>query len=184
LRKRILKIITLVLVTFTIILNSILFSPGQAGANQLYQYMLEGSSDIILKSPIKEGNVKLANIHTTPLAPKVGEFFKINATVVNELPSDIIFTGNFCGYSSLSAEFNENVIVDEVSGVSRCTAMEDITLKQGQNASIWGPDITVSYLALSSGKTNAKVTFSYWVQEDEQLITRNVSQSFEFNIYS
>jgi hypothetical protein len=97
LRKRILKIITLVLVTFTIILNSILFSTGQAGANQLYQHMLEGSSDIILKSPIKEGNVKLANIHTTPLAPKVGEFFKINATVVNELSSDIIFTGNFCG---------------------------------------------------------------------------------------
>jgi hypothetical protein len=182
LRRRI--IITLGLVTFTIILNSIVLSPSQARANQLYQHMSEGSGDIILKSPVNEGNAKLVNIHTTPLAPKVGEFFRINATVVNELSNDIIFTGNFCGYSSLSAEFSENVIVDELSDVSRCTAIEDITLKQGQNASIWGPVIAVSYLGLSSGKTNTKVTFSYWVQEDKQLITRNVSQSFEFSIYS
>jgi hypothetical protein len=180
-----LKILVIGLMVSALILNIITLSLSEVSAiNQLYEYIQEDSMGIILESPIKEQNVKLVNIHTIRLVVEVGESFIINATVINELPIDIIFTGNFCGYSSLSAEFNKNVRVDQLSTVSRCTAMQDITLKPGQKISITGPDITVSYLALSSGKTNTKVTFSYWVQENQQLVTGNVSHPFEFYIYS
>jgi hypothetical protein len=147
-------------------------------------YIILSSTEANAEVGTTEEGIKLINIFTQPSVVNVGNVFRLNTTVVNDLSNDIVFTGEFCGYSSLSAEFNKNVRVLDQPNVGRCTAMKDITLKSGEKTSLSGPDVSKSYLASAFGMTNAEVTFQYMIQENDSFSSaNNISQSFSFRIY-
>jgi hypothetical protein len=118
--------------------------------------------------------IELGNIQTNPSQIHVGDSFQINATVVNDSPNTIYFTGG-C-QSPLSATFDKNVAVGQAMG---CFAIFNAELKPGQNTTVVAPSQAISYTANSSGTTNANMTFSYQTGNKSE---STVSKLFTFGI--
>ncbi len=118
--------------------------------------------------------IELANIHTSPSHIHVGDSFQINATIVNNSPGVIYFNGGCM--SPLSATFDKNVAIGQAMG---CFAIYNANLKSGENTTAVGPSNNISYIANSTGTTNANVIFSYTVENKSQNVT---SKSFTFDI--
>jgi len=118
--------------------------------------------------------IELTNIQTSPSQIHVGDSFRINATVVNNSPGTIYFTGG-C-QSPLSATFDKNVAVGQAIG---CFAIFNAELKPGQNTTVVGPGSANLYTASSSGTINANVTFSYQIENKSE---NSVSKLFTFDI--
>jgi hypothetical protein len=129
------------------------------------------------------GGVLLLTTHTQPIVVHVGNFFRVQAMVLNNSTGTISFTAGPCD-STVSAIFNKNVVVKhEVScfagAASTSAATHLVKLRPGEKVSIIGTPIGTTYQAVASGPTIASVTFHY------QLGTgANASsiKSFEFNI--
>jgi hypothetical protein len=129
------------------------------------------------------GGVLLLTTHTQPIVVHVGNFFRVQAMVLNNSTGTISFTAGPCD-STVSAIFNKNVVVKhEVScfaGAALTSATANLVkLRPGEKVSIIGTPIGTTYQAVASGPTIASVTFHY------QLGTgANASsiKSFEFNI--
>ncbi len=126
----------------------------------------------------KVTGVILSDIKTSPLVIHTKNNFKITATVINDSPNTIKFVGPICGNSPLTATFNKNVNIHP-SGITKCMAIQMITLQPGEKATVTGPDNTFVYTATAIGKTKANVTFHY---ADEQGNKNSVNKSFEFTI--
>lgn len=118
--------------------------------------------------------IELANIHTSPSNIHVDDSIQINATIVNNSPNAISFNSGCM--SPLSATFDKNVGVGQAIG---CFAIYVQNLKPGENTTIVGPSNSISYIANSTGTTNANVTFSYTTENKSQ---NTVSKLFSFDI--
>lgn len=125
--------------------------------------------------------VLLQNIHTLPANIHVGDNFIIGATVINNSPHAITFICGPCS-SPLSAHFDRNVKVE--NGVSCYAAAILVTLQPGQSADVTGPTSGVLYKAISSGRTNAVVTFNYDIKIGGSSTAASVSNFFSFTILS
>ncbi|HMH09806.1 MAG TPA: hypothetical protein VK553_03800 [Candidatus Nitrosopolaris rasttigaisensis] len=129
------------------------------------------------------GGVLLLTTHTQPIVVHVGNFFRVQAMVLNNSTGTISFTAGPCD-STVSAIFNKNVVVKhEVScfaGAALTSAAANLVkLRPGEKVSIIGTPIGTTYQAVASGLTIASVTFHY------QLATganASIIKSFEFNI--
>jgi hypothetical protein len=128
------------------------------------------------------GGVLLLAIHTQPIVVHVGNFFRIQAMVLNNSPGTISFAAGPCD-SPVSAIFNKNVVVKHdvscLAGASTSAATHLVKLRPGEKVSTIGTPIGTTYQAVASGPTIASVTFDY------QLGTgANASsiKSFEFSI--
>jgi hypothetical protein len=118
--------------------------------------------------------IELANIHTSPSNIHAGDSIRINATIINNSP-DVISFNNGC-MSPLSATFDKNIGIGQAMG---CFAIYVQNLKPGENTTVVGPSNNISYIANSTGTTNANVTFSYTIENKSQ---NTVSKSFTFDI--
>jgi len=118
--------------------------------------------------------IDLANIKTNPSQIHVGESFQINATIVNDSPVAVYYTGG-C-QSPLSAIFDKNVAIGQAMG---CFAIYNAVLKPGENTSLVGPSSNNLYTANSSGTTNANVTFSYHTENKSE---NTISKFYTFDI--
>ncbi len=129
------------------------------------------------------GGVLLLAIHTQPIVVHVGNFFRIQAMVLNNSPGTISFTAGPCD-STVSAIFNKNVVVKhEVScfagAASTSAATHLVKLIPGEKVTIIGTPIGTTYQAVASGPTIASVTFHYQLGTGTNA---SISKSFEFNI--
>jgi hypothetical protein len=127
-------------------------------------------------------NIYLLNIRTEPAIVNNGESFKLNATVVNNSSSTIIFE-NGCGISPLFAEFDRNVNISSRNTIT-CQAIITDSLKSGQNISLVGPSADKVYVASGLGLTKSKVTFEYQTEfANNNPPIANTSKQYIFNIY-
>jgi hypothetical protein len=129
------------------------------------------------------GGVLLLAIHTQPIVVHIGNFFRIQAMVLNNSPGTISFTAGPCD-STVSAIFNKNVVVKhEVScfagAASTSAATHLVKLRPGEKVSIIGTPIGTTYQAVASGPTIASVTFHYQLGTGTNA---SIIKSFEFNI--
>lgn len=118
--------------------------------------------------------IELTNIHTSPSNVHVGDSILINATIINNSPNTISFN-NGC-MSPLSATFDKNMGISHAMG---CFAIYIQNLKPGENTTVVGPSNSISYIANSTGTTDANVTFSYTMENKSQ---NTISKSFTFVI--
>ncbi|MDQ6668393.1 MAG: hypothetical protein M3Y53_09235 [Thermoproteota archaeon] len=127
------------------------------------------------------GGVLLLTIHTQPIVVHVGNFFRIQAMVLNNSPGTISFAAGPCD-STVSAIFNKNVVVKhEVScfAGTASAATQLVKLRPGEKVSIIGTPIGTTYQAVASGPTIASVTFDYQLGTGANA---SIIKSFEFNI--
>ena len=129
------------------------------------------------------GSVLLLTTHTQPIVVHVGNFFRIQAMVLNNSPGTISFTAGPCD-STVSAIFNKNVVVKhEIScfagAASTSAAAHLVKLRPGEKVSIIGTPIGTTYQAVASGPTIASVTFHYQLGTGANA---SIVKSFEFNI--
>ncbi|MFY3740340.1 MAG: hypothetical protein HMLIMOIP_000777 [Candidatus Nitrosomirales archaeon] len=117
--------------------------------------------------------IEFLDIHTEPSIVHVGDSFRINATVINNTPNTITFKG-LCD-SPLSAVFNSNVIIEH--GLA-CQGFTIVELKSGEKTSVVGPSSGIVYRASNAGMTNARITFTYAIQDE----STSVSKPFAFTI--
>ena len=118
--------------------------------------------------------VSIVNIQTIPSQIHVGDSFRINATIKNNMPNAIAFY-NGC-QSPLSATFDNNVSTNQTMG---CFAIYNVILQPGQIASVLGPSSGTLYTASILGATDANVTFSYTTKNTTQ---NTISKTFTFDI--
>jgi hypothetical protein len=85
---------------------------------------VEPTSD---KSCMQMKKADMSNINTNPQNVHVGQQFKIQATITNNLNSPIKFVGNICGTSPLNIEFDNNV---QIQNTNTCQAISFTTLNQ------------------------------------------------------
>jgi len=129
------------------------------------------------------GGLLLLVIHTQPIIVHVGNFFRIQAMVLNNSPGPISFAAAPCD-STVSAIFNKNVVVKhEVScfagTASTAAATHLVKLRPGEKVSTIGTPIGTTYQAVASGSTIASVTFHYQLGTGADASS---IKSFEFNI--
>jgi hypothetical protein len=129
------------------------------------------------------GGVLLLTTHTQPIVVHVGNFFRVQAMVLNNSTDTISFTAGPCD-STVSAIFNKNVVVKhEVScfaGAALTSAAANLVkLRPGEKVSIIGTPIGTTYQAVASGPTIASVTFHYQLGTGTNA---SIVKSFEFNI--
>jgi hypothetical protein len=129
------------------------------------------------------GGVLLLTTHTQPIVVHVGNFFRVQAMVLNNSTGTISFTAGPCD-STVSAIFNKNVVVKhEVScfaGAALTSAAANLVkLRPGEKVSIIGTPIGTTYQAVASGPTIASVTFHYQLGTGANA---SIVKSFEFNI--
>jgi hypothetical protein len=129
------------------------------------------------------GGVLLLTTHTLPIVVHVGNFFRVQAMVLNNSTGTISFTAGPCD-STVSAIFNKNVVVKhEVScfagAASTSAAAHLVKLRPGDKLSIIGTPIGTTYQAVASGPTIASVTFHYQLGTGANA---SIVKSFEFNI--
>lgn len=117
--------------------------------------------------------VEFLDIHTEPSIVHVGDSFRINATVINNTPNTITFKG-LCD-SPLSAVFNNNVVIEH--GLA-CEGFTIVELKSGEKTSVVGPSSGIVYHASNAGMTNARITFTYAIQDE----STSISKPFAFTI--
>lgn len=136
--------------------------------------VLISSTCLLQVLPAFGQEIELTNIHTNPQNIHVGDSIQINATIINNSPNAISFNSGCM--SPLSATFDKNMGLGQAMG---CFAIYVENLKPGENATVVGPSNNISYVANSTGITNANVTFSYTTENKSQ---NNVSKSFTFDI--
>lgn len=167
--------------TFLIILIMFPFLQEKVHASSSTTFIID--NDAIYHDTAFLSGGALFAIHTQPIVVHVGNFFRIQAMVLNNSPGPISFAAGPCD-SAVSAIFNKNVAVKhEVScfagTASTSAATHLVKLRPGEKVSTLGTPIGTTYQAVASGSTIASVTFHY------QLGTgANASsiKSFEFNI--
>lgn len=126
----------------------------------------------------KSTGITISQINTNPSTVHVQNNFKITATITNNSPNTIKFVGPACGNSPLTTTFNKNVNVHP-SGITKCNAIQMITLPHGGKTTVSGPDNTFVYTANGIGKTKASITFHY---TDVKGSNNSVNKSFGFTI--
>jgi hypothetical protein len=133
---------------------------------------VEPTSD---KSCIQMKKADVSNINTNPQNVHVGQQFKIQATITNNLNSPIKFVGNVCGTSPLNIEFDNNV---QIQNTNTCQAISFTTLNPNDTTTVQGSGGTI-FTASNPGTTNAKIAFNYNTEGDKQDST---TKSFSFEI--
>ena len=153
--------------------NNIPSSNTNCGINpQAPPCCVEPTSD---KACMQMKKADMSNINTNPQNVHVGQQFKIQATITNNLNSPIKFVGNICGTSPLNIEFDNNV---QIQNTNTCQAISFTTLNPNETTTVQGSGGTI-FNAATPGTTNAKITFSYNTEGDKQDST---TKSFTFEI--
>jgi hypothetical protein len=133
---------------------------------------VEPTSD---KSCMQMKKADVSNINTNPQNVHVGQQFKIQATITNNLNIPIKFVGNVCGTSPLNIEFDNNV---QIQNTNTCQAISFTTLNPNDTTTVQGSGGTI-FTASNPGTTNAKIAFNYNTEGDKQDST---TKSFSFEI--
>jgi hypothetical protein len=133
---------------------------------------VEPTSD---KSCMQMKKADVSNINTNPQNVHVGQQFKIQATITNNLNIPIKFVGNVCGTSPLNIEFDNNV---QIQNTNTCQAISFTTLNPNDTTTVQGSGGTI-FTASNPGTTNAKIAFNYNTEGDKQDST---TKSFTFEI--
>ena len=176
------KIISAIIsTTFLIILIMYPFLQEKVHASSSTTFIIDNNA-IYHDTAFLSGGVPLLAIHTQPIVVHVGNFFRIQAMVLNNSPGPISFADGPCD-STVSAIFNKNVVVKhEVScfaGTASTSATHLVKLRPGEKVSTIGTPIGTTYQAVASGSTIASVTFHYQLGNGANASS---IKSFEFNI--
>lgn len=177
------KIISAIIsTTFLIILIMYPFLQEKVHASSSTTFIIDNNG-IYHDTAFLSGGVPLLAIHTQPIVVHVGNFFRIQAMVLNNSPGPISFAAGPCD-STVSAMFNKNVVVKhEVScfagTASTSAATHLVKLRPGEKVSTIGTPIGTTYQAVASGSTIASVTFHYQLGNGANASS---IKSFEFNI--
>lgn len=139
--------------------------------------MLSSITSVIADGNSNAGNgsddVYISYVEIIPSSLIVGDTFKIKAVVVNNSNATITYRG-LCE-SPISAEFDDHVIVEYVPACLGFTINE---LKPGESVEVIGPSSGIVYKAGSAGLTKAVVTFTYYVGDSVEKVTKE----FTFDI--
>ena len=173
---------TIITATFLTILIMYPFLQEKVQALSSTTFVVDNNA-IYHDTAFLSGGVLLLAIHTQPIVVHVGNFFRIQAMVLNNSPGTISFAAGPCD-STVSAIFNKNVVVKhEVScfagAASTSAATHLVKLRPGEKVSIIGTPIGTTYQAVASGSTIASVTFHYQLGTGTNA---SIIKSFEFNI--
>jgi hypothetical protein len=125
-------------------------------------------------SCVQSKKVDISNFETIPQPVHVGDQFRIQVTVTNNLDIPTKYVGEACGGSPLDVKFDKNV---NVQNINTCLAISFTTLDPNEKATVQGSGGIV-LVAENTGTTNAKVTFSYNIEDKQESITK----SFSFEI--
>jgi hypothetical protein len=156
--------------------------PEKVHASSSMAFVIDNNA-IYHDTAFLSGGVVLLTTHTQPIVVHVGNFFRVQAMVLNNSTGTISFTAGPCD-STVSAIFNKNVVVKhEVScfaGAALTSAAANLVkLRPGEKVSIIGTPIGTTYQAVASGPTIASVTFHYQLGTGANA---SIVKSFEFNI--
>lgn len=170
---------TIITATFLTILIMYLFLQEKVHASSSTTFVIDNNA-IYHDTAFLSGGVLLLTIHIEPIVVHVGNFFRIQAMVLNSSPGTISFAAGPCD-STVSAIFNKNVVVKHelscFAGPSAATHL--VKLRPGEKISIIGTSIGTTYQAVASGPTIASVTFQYQLGTGANA---SIIKSFEFNI--
>jgi hypothetical protein len=133
---------------------------------------------------IGSNGVVLSNIHTVPSSVYVGDFFKLNATVLNRSPNNITLA--FVGCSNpLSATFEKNVDILQ-HGVCTVFRYHKVNLAAGGSTTLSTPVSILKsihqYKATSAGKATAVLQLLYSQGPSTRLVS--YKQPFVLTILS
>ncbi|MFN4336608.1 MAG: hypothetical protein ACK4FV_03365 [Candidatus Nitrosocaldus sp.] len=121
-----------------------------------------------------DNRVDLPYIWTVPSQIIVGDEFRVRAIVANNSNHVITYKG-LCE-SPLSVEFNEHVSVENVPSCLGFTVHE---LNPGESIEVIGPPSGIVYRAVSAGSVRATVTFTYFIDDRME----SISKELVFSIY-
>jgi hypothetical protein len=156
--------------------------PEKVHASSSMAFVIDNNA-IYHDTAFLSGGVVLLTTHTQPIVVHVGNFFRVQAMVLNNSTGTISFTAGPCD-STVSAIFNKNVVVKhEVScfaGAALTSAAANLVkLRPGEKISIIGTPIGTTFQAVASGPTIANVKFHYQLGTGANA---SIVKSFEFNI--
>ena len=141
------------------------------------------SNAIYHNTAFLSGGVLLLAIHTQPIVVHVGNFFRVQAMVLNNSTGTISFTAGPCD-STVSAIFNKNVaekhdVSCSPEASSSSAAVHLLKLRPGEKVSIIGTSVGTTYQAVAPGMTIASLTFHYQLENGA---SASIMKSYEFNI--
>lgn len=129
-------------------------------------------------------NVNIADIHTQPSSIKVGDMFKITATLENNSPDPISVVIDDCE-GPFAVTFDNHVMVQN-NNFTCAYSLFHQTLNSNETTIKTSPGTTLVYKAVDTGATNATVTFTYYTKNQtdpiQSEIRQTISKSFQFDI--
>jgi hypothetical protein len=130
--------------------------------------------------------VKILGVKINPSTVAVGNTFSIRGIVVNNSTATIRFANGTCN-STVSIDFNKNVIIEN-QGVASCTTnTPEVILKPREQSAILIPNHSgIAYKATAPGMTNATISLSYGVEipKGQSATSESISRVYSFNIKS
>ncbi len=141
-------------------------------------------SKIISTIPSNTSNVEIQDIQVQPSTIKVGDTFKVNATLVNNYPIPIFLTSGVC-QAPFSVTFDNHVAVNQNQII--CPAMAVLQkIEPSGKTTITSPSFALTYRATEEGTANATVTIPYSIRNqtdaNQSEIEKTISKSFLFTI--
>jgi hypothetical protein len=161
-------------------------SPGISNVDLTFYYKTENSPnqgivptsfsfDILPSANQSMGVVELTDLKTIPQQVRVGDLFKIQATVKNGLNEPITYIGNTCAQSPLNVNYDDKVVVE--AGV--CASTSTDTLGPNETAVVTSTGYEIPR-AISPGTSPADVFLHYNTQSTPA--TRTITASLTFDI--
>jgi len=130
-------------------------------------------------------NVNIVDIHTQPSSIKVGDVFKITATLKNSSPDSISVVIDDCE-GPFAVTFDNHVMIQN-NNFTCAYSLFHQTLNSNETTSKTSPGTTLVYKAVSAGTTNATITFSYYTKNQtdhtQPEIRKTISKSFLFDVH-
>ncbi|WP_458746361.1 hypothetical protein [Candidatus Nitrosocosmicus sp. T] len=122
------------------------------------------------------GEVELTDLKTIPQEVRVGDEFKIQATIKNGLNEPITYTGKTCGESPLNVKYDDKVTVTQLL---HCNAISTDTLAPNEMATVESRGYEIA-TAISPGTSNVDVDLYYNAgnSPNQGIVTR----SFSFDV--
>ena len=107
--------------------------------------------------PRLDGEVEITDLKTIPQEVRVGDEFKIQATIKNGLNEPITYTGKTCGESPLNVKYDDKVTVTQLL---HCNAISSDTLAPYETDTVESRGYEIAS-AISPGTSNVDVELYY-----------------------
>ena len=126
--------------------------------------------------PRLDGEVEITDLKTIPQEVRVGDEFKIQATIKNGLNEPITYTGKTCGESPLNVKYDDKVTVTQLL---HCNAISSDTLAPYETDTVESRGYEIAS-AISPGTSNVDVELYYNAgnSPNQGIVTR----SFSFDV--